>query len=272
MQLSERICNLRREANMSQGDLAEKMNVSRQSVSKRETGASVPDLDKLIALSQIFGVTIDSLVRKNAAVNREFAERNQNEASGSSCEPSAQNIGSLQKIIGAILLAVGLLTFVLGLVFGLILLIFAAYFILCGVLCLVVRKHVGLIIGWLTLLPFLSFSRPLTGINLSAIFAPYLYENSMYIQLCIGYALWIFTSIMVFASVRKTRFQGLAPIILGWLAIWNMRGIIPTAFGFMAYNGIIYPIMAWLAIGLILVLSFFTARFVISLARKNKAE
>ena len=62
MKLYEKIYTLRTEKNLSQGDLAEMLDVSRQSVSKWETGASVPDLDKLIKMKEIFGVSIDELV------------------------------------------------------------------------------------------------------------------------------------------------------------------------------------------------------------------
>ena len=62
MKLYEKIYMLRTEKNLSQGDLAEMLDVSRQSVSKWETGASVPDLDKLIKMKEIFGVSIDELV------------------------------------------------------------------------------------------------------------------------------------------------------------------------------------------------------------------
>lgn len=60
--LGENICRLRTEKRMSQEELAAALAVSRQSVSKWETGASVPDLDKLLRLSEIFGVTLDALV------------------------------------------------------------------------------------------------------------------------------------------------------------------------------------------------------------------
>ena len=59
MKLNEKIIALRNKYQMSQGDLAEKLNVSRQSVSKWETGASIPDLDKLIAMSELFGISSD---------------------------------------------------------------------------------------------------------------------------------------------------------------------------------------------------------------------
>ena len=63
MTLGERIRNLRMKQNLSQEDLADALSVSRQSVSKWETDASVPDLEKLLKLSDLFGVSLDTLVR-----------------------------------------------------------------------------------------------------------------------------------------------------------------------------------------------------------------
>lgn len=62
MQLGERIYKLRTKKEMSQGDLAEALSVSRQSISKWETNGSVPELDKLVKLSELFGVSLDELV------------------------------------------------------------------------------------------------------------------------------------------------------------------------------------------------------------------
>lgn len=63
MSLGERIRSLRTGKSLSQNDLAESLHVSRQSVSKWETNGSVPDLDKLISMSEIFGVTLDAIVK-----------------------------------------------------------------------------------------------------------------------------------------------------------------------------------------------------------------
>ena len=67
MDLGGTIYRLRTEHNLSQGDLAEALGVSRQSVSKWETGQSVPDLDKIIRLADLFGITVDELVREEEA-------------------------------------------------------------------------------------------------------------------------------------------------------------------------------------------------------------
>ena len=64
MTLGEKILALRTQKEMSQEELAAALEVSRQSVSKWETNQSVPDLDKIIRLADLFGVTVDQLVRK----------------------------------------------------------------------------------------------------------------------------------------------------------------------------------------------------------------
>ena len=63
MILADKIMNLRKKACMSQEELADKLNVSRQSVSKWESAQSIPDLDKIIALSKIFEVSTDFLLK-----------------------------------------------------------------------------------------------------------------------------------------------------------------------------------------------------------------
>lgn len=65
MNIAEKIYLLRNQMDMSQNVLAEKLQVSRQTVSKWETSASYPEIDKLIALSDLFHVSVDYLVRDN---------------------------------------------------------------------------------------------------------------------------------------------------------------------------------------------------------------
>lgn len=66
MSLGEKIYKLRTENGMSQEALAEKLQVSRQSISKWETDSAVPELGKVVALSGIFGVSTDYLLKENA--------------------------------------------------------------------------------------------------------------------------------------------------------------------------------------------------------------
>ena len=62
MNLSEKLSFLRKEKGLSQENLADEMNVSRQAVSKWESGNVMPSPDNLIYLSKLYGVTIDSLI------------------------------------------------------------------------------------------------------------------------------------------------------------------------------------------------------------------
>ena len=59
---SENLIHLRKLKNISQEELAEKLNVSRQTISKWETGESLPDIEKTKLLAELFNVSIDDLV------------------------------------------------------------------------------------------------------------------------------------------------------------------------------------------------------------------
>ena len=65
MILADKIIKLRKKNGWSQEELAEKMNVSRQAVSKWESAQSIPDLERILQLSILFGVTTDYLLKDN---------------------------------------------------------------------------------------------------------------------------------------------------------------------------------------------------------------
>lgn len=62
---SEKLYKLRKNSALSQEQLAEQLNVSRQAISKWEQGTAVPESEKLIAISNYFGVTVDYLLKDN---------------------------------------------------------------------------------------------------------------------------------------------------------------------------------------------------------------
>lgn len=74
MECAARLAELRREKGLSQEELAEKLNVSRQAVSKWERGESSPDTDNLIALAQLYGVSLDVLLGLKLAKTPDPAE------------------------------------------------------------------------------------------------------------------------------------------------------------------------------------------------------
>ena len=63
MTFSDKLIALRKKAGWSQEELAERLNVSRQSVSKWESAQSMPDIDKILQLSSLFSVTTDCLLK-----------------------------------------------------------------------------------------------------------------------------------------------------------------------------------------------------------------
>lgn len=69
MKLAEKIMTLRKQRGWSQEELAQQLSVSRQSVSKWESGASVPDLDKILKMSEIFDVSTDTLLKEEMDLN-----------------------------------------------------------------------------------------------------------------------------------------------------------------------------------------------------------
>lgn len=66
MNFSEKLITLRKQQGWSQEELAQRLDVSRQSVSKWESSQSTPDLPKLIAISELFGVSCDYLVKEGS--------------------------------------------------------------------------------------------------------------------------------------------------------------------------------------------------------------
>lgn len=67
MILADKITELRKKNGWSQEDLASQLGVSRQSVSKWESGQSIPDLERILKMSEIFGVTTDQLLKDEVA-------------------------------------------------------------------------------------------------------------------------------------------------------------------------------------------------------------
>ena len=62
MEFNNKLYNLRKQKGLSQEELANRLNVSRQTVSKWEVGDSTPDMEKLIAISDLFQISLDELV------------------------------------------------------------------------------------------------------------------------------------------------------------------------------------------------------------------
>ena len=93
MILADKIIELRKRNGWSQEDLAEKLDVSRQSISKWEGAQSVPDMNRILKLSEVFGVSTDFLLKdemsfSDLAVPAELPM----DASGTDMEPPARSV------------------------------------------------------------------------------------------------------------------------------------------------------------------------------------
>lgn len=81
MDFSEKLLTLRKAKDLTQEQLAEKLNVSRQSVSKWESGQAMPELEKIVAMSVVFDVTTDYLLKSSEiddlSVKTEMLEKQQ---------------------------------------------------------------------------------------------------------------------------------------------------------------------------------------------------
>lgn len=62
MTFAEKLKSIRKQVGMSQELLAEKIGVSRQAVTKWETGAGIPDIENMISISNLFNISIDELI------------------------------------------------------------------------------------------------------------------------------------------------------------------------------------------------------------------
>ena len=105
MDLPERLAALRKRAGLSQGDVAERLNVSRQAVSRWKTGFTVPSTDNLSHLGRLYGVTLDELLSYSAALPPEKpqeeapAQQPKAEAPAPTPQPAAASAPAHAKVI-----------------------------------------------------------------------------------------------------------------------------------------------------------------------------
>ena len=75
MEFNNKLYELRKQKGLSQEELANRLNVSRQTVSKWEVGESSPDMEKLVAISELFDISLDELVLDKAVKKGEVSEQ-----------------------------------------------------------------------------------------------------------------------------------------------------------------------------------------------------
>lgn len=113
MIFSERLKSEREKNGWSQADLAEKIHVSRQSVSKWETGKNYPNIEIIIDLSDLFGITIDELLRSDEELKVKVIQDSKKLA-----YPKWKALFDSVFLLGALLLVIKISIFALNYFFG----------------------------------------------------------------------------------------------------------------------------------------------------------
>ncbi len=216
MSIGTKIFELRTAKNLSQEDLADILNVSRQSVSKWETDTSIPDLDKLIKLCDLFDVTLDELTC------REPKEKTHQPSALDTAEKDHQI--TQQKIIGYILLGVSLLASILVWLFAegpedldLPIPIIATA-LACSLICLFVKHKAGYWCAWAISAPLVVLSPHFIGFP---IFTSEILLSVILSLIMTLIANKLFTHSIVTTSNKKTKY-----IILGWGSLIIFRIVV----------------------------------------------
>lgn len=244
MTLGQNIARLRTQKNLSQGDLADALDISRQSVSKWETDASIPELDKLLRLAELFGMTLDELVKgesaQGTAADRACAETAApTEAAGAytAAAPAARR--ETRQIAGIILLCFGALIGVLiallgGTLAGFLL---ALPLFVCGTICLTVRRRTGLCCAWALYVCFALYMRFAAGVVAGNIFLTFsrLFRLNP-LRLAISWSVALVLLTLVACTLRSYRTLTLR---------WERRSIALLTIGWIAQLGIRQALALW---------------------------
>ena len=181
MTIGQRICELRKERGYSQEYVAERLDVTRQAVSKWETDLSAPDTYNLIALSELLGVSVEYLA--TGKQQNEVPPQPQTTPTVVQVTRPSLQVGQL---IDVVLLTVGLLSAVLGLALDMLLLLLFAGGLMIGALVdLSCTKHAGLIGLWAQWAYYAVVEGIVTGSLLavfSSIWAPVAFLLSLFRQ------------------------------------------------------------------------------------------
>ncbi len=247
MTLGEKIYKLRSEKNLSQGDLSELLGVSRQSVSKWENDGAIPDLDKIVKLAEIFGITIDELV-KGEDISAPAEEK------PAEIIVKKESVFPPRKIIGTILLSLSLIIaficFVIGGIEGVFAgILFSSPLILCGIVCFVFKKNVGLWCAWAVFFCVDMYIRLAMGINrhyvLNIQTLLFYLKGGGLIQIAISLAQ--LAALLVLIAVTVLRFRNIPleskklPIIF-----WAIYGILKIAMAAFSASHLYLMLMNYL--------------------------
>ena len=157
MNLGEKLYQLRTSKGYSQDKLSEMLDVSRQSISKWENNLAVPELDKLVKLSEIFDISLDVLIKGEEFKGETTVEKKY------VADQKQKNIAYILFGFSALLMILGtIVASIVGLLFGFII---SIPLIISAIIYLKFEKNAGLWSGWVLYIYFTSILLVMTGIN-----------------------------------------------------------------------------------------------------------
>lgn len=263
MTFGEKLSKLRKENNYTQEQLADILNVSRQSVSKWESDTAYPETDKLICLASLFECSTDYLL-KNECVNKngEFVANSQ----------AAKAVSlTTQKIVGYILLTVSLIAGILVLLLSnseeqlFVLIPIVLSILACGLICLFIEHKAGYWCTWVIFTPITLLSPFIIGFSLL---------NGLNFVLLCFYVIMFFVAKRLFANKeistngKKGRF-----VIVCWVALIGLRvfsyvsaytTVISTAVGLLPYS--LLNLLSYIGVALLMT---YTICYVANLKRNK---
>lgn len=227
MTLGEHIMELRSVRGISQADLAEAMDVSRQSVSKWETGASTPDLEKLVKLADYFGLSLDQLVGGKGAEACEQSPAANAEDTRIETFPSAPKRTKAQSL-GIFFLCLSAFSgIVFTILFGIGGVLFAAPFLLFGLICYVVKNHPILKAVWTNYMILSLYFHVCSASNPSLILLTFRWTYEM------NYSILIFSWIWFLLAMALILGTAIIFRNKGWS--WNRKCIGELVLALMLY-------------------------------------
>lgn len=195
MSIGTKIYELRTAKNLSQGELADKLDVSRQSVSKWETDMAVPDIDKLIKICDVFEISLDELTGREVQTK---------------IEDSTLKIKSptaAQRVIGYILFTLSIICGLITMLFGtneadfIIMLPIALAMLICGLLCIFLGKKAFYWSIWTALAPITILTPHIVSLSMVSMLSGFMI---VIISVMFFVARSTFKDIIIQTSKKKT--------------------------------------------------------------------
>lgn len=259
MEIKDRLLQLRREKGMTQAELAERLGISRQAVSRWETGEALPSTENLVDLRRIYGVSLDSILGLDAGQDADTQP-----------QPDAvverviirETVGG-RRIAGIVLLGLGALVFLLFTLMAQLAagLIFCTPFVVCGVICLCCKRNAGLWCAWALVLLVSAYLAWATGVRWTLIYLTLIYEWSWnYMRLAIAWAMLAAYVALIFATVLRFRKKTLEPTrrSVGLTALcWVLFGLCFVPFNIDPLSGL--ATVVYVALDLVKLVTFTAA-------------